>query len=62
MQHATDEPKTERIHVLASQSFVGMVDNWRRRQPGGLNRSQAIRALCEIGYQAEERKTGPDAR
>lgn len=42
-----DGEKTVRVPIHASQSFIVMVDDWRRRQPDIPSRSEAIRRLVE---------------
>jgi hypothetical protein len=39
---------TDRIQIIAPRSWVEMIDEWRRRQPGKIpTRSEAIRLLVE---------------
>jgi hypothetical protein len=43
-----------RIQLIASDSFVAVVDNWRRRQDDLPNRSEAIRRLVTERLQIVE--------
>ena len=39
--------RTERLQVLASATWIKRLDDWRRKQDGLPNRSEAIRILVE---------------
>jgi hypothetical protein len=42
----------QRLQIVASQKFIDMVDEWRRRQAKIPSRSEAIRVLAETGMEA----------
>jgi hypothetical protein len=44
------------LQLYATDEFIALVDDWRRRQPDIPNRSEAIRRMAELGSQAEFKK------
>ena len=47
---------TGRVNVIASETLLKRVNEWRRRHPAMPNKSEAIRMLVEMALDAEERK------
>ena len=39
----------ERLLIAVSKEFLAAVDDWRAKQPGVPNRSEAVRYLVELG-------------
>lgn len=63
--------KSERLEMRVPADWLARIDAWRRLQPAIPSRSEAVRALVDIGLQAiaqdtrqpEERRPAPlDAR
>ena len=50
------ETATGRIQVVAPESWVKRVDEWRRRHPEMPNRSKAVRLLVDLALDAETKK------
>ena len=48
-----DELKDLRIPVMMAASEVAAIDDWRRKQPELLSRSEAIRQLVELGLKSK---------
>ena len=48
-----DEPKAVRFEMRASEEWLRMVDDWRRKQPDIPARAEAIRRLVEKGIGKE---------
>lgn len=48
-----NEPR--RLNIVAPASWVGRIDDWRRKQADLPNLSEAIRRLVEAGLDAERR-------
>jgi hypothetical protein len=44
------EPHNERVQIVAPKSWVQMVDEWRKKQPENINRSEAIRIMAEKAF------------
>jgi hypothetical protein len=44
------EPHNERVQIVAPKSWVKMVDEWRKKQPENINRSEAIRIMAERAF------------
>ena len=40
--------ETKRVQVMVPDSWIDLVDEWRRRQPKIPSRSEAIRLMVEI--------------
>jgi Arc/MetJ-type ribon-helix-helix transcriptional regulator len=49
-----DDVPTERVHIVAPETWVRRVDEWRRKHPKLPNRSEAIRLLVDLSLQAEQ--------
>jgi hypothetical protein len=47
------ETATGRIQVVAPESWVKRVDEWRRRHPDMPNRSKAVRMLVDLALDAD---------
>jgi metal-responsive CopG/Arc/MetJ family transcriptional regulator len=41
------ELHNKRVQIVAPKSWVQMVDEWRKKQPENINRSEAIRIMTE---------------
>lgn len=50
------DDETKRVNLVVPQSWVRMVNEWRRKQPDVPNLSQAIRKLVEAGIEAVGRQ------
>ncbi|MGX7706289.1 hypothetical protein [Methylobacterium sp. Gmos1] len=50
--------KTKRVQLVAPESFLDRVEEWRAVQRPVLNVSAAIRKLCEMALDDEERRDG----
>jgi len=55
----TDPKQDQRIQIVASADFVDAIDDWRRRQPRLVSRSEAIRRLVELGLQTAPTEKAP---
>lgn len=53
IKHIMSDKKDQRIPVLMSAVEVEQVDQWRAKQAGLPNRSEAIRRLIQAGLQAK---------
>jgi hypothetical protein len=51
---APAERLTERMPIVVSRSFLAKLDQWRAKQPGVPNRSEAMRTAFEIACRASE--------
>jgi hypothetical protein len=49
------EEKTKRLNMVVPASWIEKIDDWRARQPGLPNVSEAIRRLVEIGIEASKK-------
>jgi len=49
MIRPTDDPKNTTLQMRVSQTFLKIVDAWRRKQDDLPSRSEAIRRLVELG-------------
>jgi hypothetical protein len=47
------DEKTERFEMRVPESFLRVVDDWRRKQPDLPSRAEAIRRLVELGLKAK---------
>ncbi|MCP1213781.1 YfbU family protein [Acetobacter okinawensis] len=47
-------PKSERIELRLDEGFLSRIDDWRNSQTRQPSRSEAIRALVDIGLQAKD--------
>lgn len=50
------ETKTKRFNIVAPESWLERLDNWRRVQPKVPNISEAIRVLVDRAIEAEKGK------
>jgi hypothetical protein len=48
------ENEIRRLHMVAPESWLKKIDDWRRQQPDVPNVSEAIRRLVEIGLDASK--------
>lgn len=46
---------TEQLHIMVPRSWLTRIEDWRRRQPETLTKSQAIRLLVERAIEADQR-------
>lgn len=46
-------PQIKRFEMRASDEFLGRVDDWRVRRRPVPPRTEAIRMLCELGFEVE---------
>ena len=58
MRHAMGRAPThpKRLLIAVTSEFLAAVDNWRAKQPGLPNRSEAVRYLVEVGIKASTPK------
>jgi hypothetical protein len=54
------DDEIKRLQMVVPVSWVGKVDNWRRKEPDLPNLSEAIRRLVELGLESakKDRKQG----
>jgi hypothetical protein len=55
MVRPTKDPKQTTLQMRVSDSFLKMVDDWRRKQPDLPSRSEAIRRLVELGVKVKQK-------
>jgi hypothetical protein len=46
--------KAKKLNVIVTEGLAEKIDNWRIRQPGIPNVSEAIRQLVELGLKAPQ--------
>ena len=46
----------ERLLIAVTKEFLAAVDDWRAKQPGVPNRSEAVRYLVELGIKTSTPK------
>lgn len=51
-----ENSKTQRVQIVAPQSWLDRVEDWRARQRPVPNLSAAIRRLAEMALEVEERR------
>jgi hypothetical protein len=58
MPHKLDpDTETQRLNLVAPDSWVRKIDDWRREQPDLPNISEAIGRLVEAGLEATSRRS-----
>jgi hypothetical protein len=51
-----EDSETERVQIVAPQSWIRRIEEWRRAQPKIPSRSDAIRQLVDLGLEAKKKR------
>lgn len=53
-----ENSETKRLQLIIPQSIIDRIDVWRGLQKPPLNASAAVRKLCEIALELEDKRNG----